>query len=547
MLTARLIGGAGTGKTTELLRIMDAALESLHDPLRLGFASFTRAARGEAVARAAARWNVDERLLSEQGWFRTIHSTVYRCLQIGHGEIIGNSKADTAWLSEALGVQLATVIAEDTGAESYLGDPVAQASLDCWSLARASLTPLTEIARRAKSVDDNVPDYAAIVRLCERYETRKRLDGRMDFADLLCRFAGVTMTPDTDVRRREPEGELPDVSAWLFDEQQDASPLLDAVCQRLVSAPSVQWCYVVGDPFQSIYGYAGSNSKCFLGWEANKQRTMPKSYRCPAPILELGERCLRRMHTGYFDRGIAPADHEGSVTEIGGIEAGVARVDPRADWLLIARTKYQTKRLAAEMHAQGKPMRWASADTGITNRGIGLLALYSLSQGNAVTGHQWAKALELLPVKDRHKQAILVRGAKTRWRNPDEAKHWDQIYPNELTAMGATEALAAAIASGEWVSLVDGGAQWKRMADKWGAELASEPRVRVGTIHSVKGAEADHVLLLTTTSNIVAAGEEDAVQHDEECRIAYVAVTRTRRNLYVVNEGKPGTKRMEIL
>jgi DNA helicase-2/ATP-dependent DNA helicase PcrA len=355
------------------------------------------------------------------------------------------------------------------------------------------------------------------------------------------------MTPDTDVRRREPEGELPDVSAWLFDEQQDASPLLDAVCQRLVSAPSVQWCYVVGDPFQSIYGYAGSNSKCFLGWEANKQRTMPKSYRCPAPILELGERCLRRMHTGYFDRGIAPADHEGSVTEIGGIEAGVARVDPRADWLLIARTKYQTKRLAAEMHAQGKPMRWASADTGITNRGIGLLALYSLSQGNAVTGHQWAKALELLPVKDRHKQAILVRGAKTRWRNPDEAKHWDQIYPNELTAMGATEALAAAIASGEWVSLVDGGAQWKRMADKWGAELASEPRVRVGTIHSVKGAEADHVLLLTTTSNIVAAGEEDAVQHDEECRIAYVAVTRTRRNLYVVNEGKPGTKRMEIL
>jgi superfamily I DNA/RNA helicase len=97
------------------------------------------------------------------------------------------------------------------------------------------------------------------------------------------------------------------------------------------------------------------------------------------------------------------------------------------------------------------------------------------------------------------------------------------------------------------VSLVDGGAQWKRMADKWGAELASEPRVRVGTIHSVKGAEADHVLLLTTTSNIVAAGEEDAVQHDEECRIAYVAVTRTRRNLYVVNEGKPGTKRMEIL
>lgn len=36
---ARLIGGAGTGKTTELLRIMDGAMGQLgDDPLRLGFA-----------------------------------------------------------------------------------------------------------------------------------------------------------------------------------------------------------------------------------------------------------------------------------------------------------------------------------------------------------------------------------------------------------------------------------------------------------------------------------------------------------------------------
>ena len=35
---ARLIGGAGTGKTTELLRIMEGALEHFnHDPMMLGF------------------------------------------------------------------------------------------------------------------------------------------------------------------------------------------------------------------------------------------------------------------------------------------------------------------------------------------------------------------------------------------------------------------------------------------------------------------------------------------------------------------------------
>jgi superfamily I DNA/RNA helicase len=69
----------------------------------------------------------------------------------------------------------------------------------------------------------------------------------------------------------------------------------------------------------------------------------------------------------------------------------------------------------------------------------------------------------------------------------------------------------------------------------------------VGTIHSVKGAEADNVALLTTTSRRVQQSDEDTEQHDEECRIAYVAVTRAKRNLWIINEGKPGTPRMEVL
>mgnify|MGYP003343969118 CR=1 FL=1 len=45
----------------------------------------------------------------------------------------------------------------------------------------------------------------------------------------------------------------------------------------------------------------------------------------------------------------------------------------------------------------------------------------------------------------------------------------------------------------------------------------------------------------------VARGAEDARQHDEECRIAYVAVTRARRRLVVVDEGSFSTPRMEVL
>jgi DNA helicase-2/ATP-dependent DNA helicase PcrA len=549
MKIARLIGAAGSGKTTELLRIMEGALPKLgNDPLRLGFASFTRAARAEAVGRASVAWGVDPSLLEGQGWFRTVHSTCKRCLDVQPGQLIGDTQKDLEWISNSLGVRLSTELDDEVGRQRFIGDPVVAASLNCWSLCRSSLLPLAEVVRRMRAVDDDVPDYAAIIRVSERYEMAKRVEDRLDFTDLLTRFAGLRVDPVEGVSRCEPEGYLPAVEAWLFDEQQDASPLLDLVCKRLVSAPSVKWCYVVGDPFQAIYGFAGSSADCFLGWAAAKERTMPKSYRCPAPILELGERCLRRMSRGYFDRGVAPADHVGCVFEADDLEKPISIANPNEDWLFIARTNYHAKRMMAAMHTVGKPCRWVKSPDGVTNRGDGLKALYALERDEPISGKQWAHALELLPTTNKDKQPILTRGTKTRWAK-EHCDDWDTIFASDLASVGAAEAGIEAIRSGAWCGLVDRGEQWRKQAVAWGPELAASPRIRVGTIHSVKGAEADNVAVLTTIGSRVEQGMENPDQADEEHRIAYVAVTRARRNLYVVNEGKAGRRvpRMEVL
>jgi superfamily I DNA/RNA helicase len=119
-----------------------------------------------------------------------------------------------------------------------------------------------------------------------------------------------------------------------------------------------------------------------------------------------------------------------------------------------------------------------------------------------------------------------------------------------LEQVGATPPLIEKIRNGKWCGLVDRGEEWRRHAEKWGSDLASNSKIRVGTIHSVKGMEADNVAMLTTVSKRVEQGrDDDRDQHDEECRIAYVGVTRARRNLYVINEhryGKP-VPCMEVL
>lgn len=545
---ARLIGSAGSGKTTELLRIMEGALDRLgRDPLRLGLASFTRAARAEAVERAAGAWDISPEVLSGQGWFRTVHSTCKRCLGVDGGQLLTDRRADVEWVSNALGVKLSTDIDEDSGGTRFIGDPTVAASLNCWSLCRSSMRPLEEVARRIRRLDDNAPDYDSIVRVCERYEAAKRVDDRVDFTDLLARFAGLRFDPREGLYRVTPEGETPPVDAWLFDEQQDASPLLDAVCKRLVSGPTVRWCYVVGDPFQAIYGFAGSSAECFLAWDAAKEKVMPKSYRCPRPILELGEKCLQRMKAGYFRRDVSPADHEGSVEELGCIEDAVHKVNPEESWLLIARTNYQAGRLFAAMSEARKPCRWVKSPEGTPARYVGMAALYELEKGNPITGEQWARATEILPSRNKDGDQMLVRGTKSQFKKAEVVEQWDAVWLDEIGDVGGTAYLRDFIANGRWVSLVDRGSEWRQKADKYGTRLAGNPAVRVGTIHSVKGAEADNVVLLTTTSGRVMAGGDDPEQHDEEHRIAYVGVTRTRRNLFVVNEGGPKTPRMEVL
>ena len=68
-----------------------------------------------------------------------------------------------------------------------------------------------------------------------------------------------------------------------------------------------------------------------------------------------------------------------------------------------------------------------------------------------------------------------------------------------------------------------------------GEELRKNPRVKLSTIHSAKGGEADNVLLiLDNTKTIREALEKSTDKQDEEHRVWYVGVTRTKQNLYIM-------------
>lgn len=530
---ARLIGGAGTGKTTELLRLLEMNLQRGLDPLQIGFVSFTRAARATAATRAAELCNCSSAQLEAEGWFRTLHSVCFRVLGISKGTVLAEDRSASKWMQENLGESIGVALGsdEDLAEADFATTSDTGRALQLWHAARNRLEPLSVAWQYASAVSDRTPAYEACVDVVTRYEQAKRLDGKQDFTDILGSFAGWYFGIDGH-ERCTPDGDSPNLPVWFFDEQQDTSALLDSVCKRLIC--SAEYAYVVGDFFQSIYTWAGADARLFLAWEVARERTMPKSYRCPKPIHEFGESILREA-SDYWDRGIASADHEGSVDIERFSESLLADINPAESWLVLARTNYHANRLAQklrELDYPWQPTRGAGGwNKPATNKG--LQGLLDAQNGLPIEAGDWEQIIKLLPVKcDRGE--LLVRGTKTNFE-PSKHKH-EGLYFQQLTAWGATELLVGMIASGDWQGLIEGARVYAQAVSRYGWQVVNNPPVRVGTIHSVKGAEADNVLWLTSGTKATSKACEEQRGYDDECKVAYVAATRARKRLIVAVE-----------
>lgn len=539
----QVVGGAGTGKTTRAMDIMAKVIKAGDVGLEdIGFSSFTRAARAEAAGRAAEQFGVSQKELEINGWFRTLHSVCYRVLGTGKA-LLTDCAADRKWLADALEepVNGATTGDEDSdgGAELVADTTIADVALTLWQAARNQLVSLESVWSRAATIDSRIPPLEYCQSVVRRYETSKRVDGRSDFVDLLGRFAGWYFSPDGHPAKTEPEGDVPALSAWIFDEQQDTSALLDSVAQRLMSAPTVRWAYAFGDPFQSVYSWCGSDARLFMAWPYAKRDVLRQTYRCPAPIHELGESLLRDC-SDYWDRGIRAAEHEGSV-ETSGLDASLfASIDPRESWMLLARSNYHAKRLAWQLDRLGVPWlptrgngRWAAP-----KRNAAVEALRTVSTGGVIDGKQWADLMAYLPSRCDAGE-LLTRGTKKQFSDPltDHAEQYPFLPLSLLADVGATPLLIDMLRNNRWCQLIDGAESYVAAVERWGPEAVMNPQVKVGTVHSVKGAEADNVLWLTSTSEQVErARREDDDGYNEEQRVAYVAATRARRRLVVIKE-----------
>lgn len=387
----------------------------------------------------------------------------------------------------------------------------------------------------------------------------KHETGYIDFTDMI------------EVCVREKLAPVVGFDALFIDEAQDSSRLETTLALQWGAAADV--LMICGDPRQNLYEWRGSEPEVFLELDRlcppERRRVLSKSYRMPRAVhtaaVEWVAQLSRDVDAAYHPRfEITGRDATGrptyndviaegvvdrgwSLRDVDQIAEEAAEIAERGKTvMLLAATKrladlyvVALRTIGAAFHNPYRTQmkRWNPLGDGVTSAANQLLA-FSRVDDRVWNGSArfWTPDEIAAWVKPIRADAVFKRGAKGRL----SAKTF--IGDEELLSLVKDEAMLEPILTGDltWYCSMLTPAQERQgrfdypiaVVERHGVKaLATEPRITVGTIHSVKGGEADVVYVAPDLSPAGYSSWQDAEARDQTVRLMYVAMTRAREKL----------------
>src|SRR5439155_4751295 len=162
--------------------------------------------------------------------------------------------------------------------------------------AKNRMTPPEKYLDELVAADHTPPIPAELMeRVYAGYERRKRATGKLDFEDML--GLAVRLFDEHDAAARELRATY---AAFTVDEYQDVNPLQQTLLDRWLGARD-ELC-VVGDDYQTIYGFTGATPSYLLGFRDRFPAThvvrLEENYRSTPEVLALANRLGDRFD-GY--------------------------------------------------------------------------------------------------------------------------------------------------------------------------------------------------------------------------------------------------------
>lgn len=398
-----------------------------------------------------------------------------------------------------------------------------------------------------------------VLEFSDRYESWKRIAGLMDFSDVIHEALETVETAPGNPK------------IIFVDEAQDH----DRAELRLIRkwAGHCEKVIIVGDPWQNLYKWRGADPEAFFEHDIPPENTrvLKQSYRIPRAVHQAAVKMISRCRDRRPLAEYQPRDDEGECRIIDmspcsprwapeSAEAVLRALDESRSVMVLASCEYLLRPFVRELRERGIPF-WNpfAKDKGQWNplhpsggRSVSLRIqdyLWPSEEYHPEHARMWTwRELEswtdMLDCRDflrkGAKQEIEVKAARGSPERDDEvtvddirdlvlADKIDEL--SEIRPEFLARRLVAAKAKPGHYAL--------RVLRKYGlAGLVDSPRLVVGTVHSVKGAEAHTVFLCPDLSpqgmDALDGGDPDSVY-----RQFYVGMTRARERLFLCT---PSTK-----
>ncbi|MEJ2248059.1 MAG: UvrD-helicase domain-containing protein [Candidatus Lokiarchaeota archaeon] len=302
------------------------------------------------------------------------------------------------------------------------------------------------------------------------YKAFKEYMGIYDFTDIIERFNKLNKS-------------LP-VKIAIIDEAQDLSTLQWKMIW--IAFRNCDTVYIAGDDDQAIYEWSGADVNYFLDINGEIE-ILKHSYRLPNDILDFSK-SITKLITKRVDKQYSGLNTMGSVHYIESIKE--VEFNKNETYMILSRNRYFLRNM--ELYLRSKGLLYIKyKEKSIKNEDIKIIKLYEKVR----------KTMCMNQIEENTLKKHLIQ--EYDLRNP-----W---YDNFNWDVDIIDYYRDIIANKTDLSVFN---------------------IKIETIHSVKGDEADNVIVLTDITKQVYSNLQN--NPDSEHRVFYVACTRAKKNLYIL-------------
>jgi DNA helicase-2/ATP-dependent DNA helicase PcrA len=490
-----ILAGAGSGKTTTITRrVAQQVAMGTFAPAQIMAVTFTDKAAGELKGRLAELGVTGVRT-------STFHSAALRQLRHFAPGAVGRILPSKALLLRQIA---------NTLPAPFKFRPAGDLATEIEWAKNRRIAP-DRYERREPPIPTDL-----MQRVYRQYEQRKTADGLVDFEDLL----------ELAVRLFEENAEAGEVfraqyRAFTVDEVQDVN-LLQQELLDLWLGERDDLC-VVGDDYQSIYGFTGASPDYLLGMPRRFPQALvvrlDENYRSSPQVLELANRLVPNLGGAEKTlRSVRPAGAEPVVRpfpspadEGAAILAEIRSLScPLEDVAILARTNARLTDFEELLHDAGIPFQGSS----LLERDAARRLTRRLERGS-----------------ERAKEAVRAAALEAGWLEdlPDKLGEREAVRQQDLARLVQ---LSSAF-EGSAADFVDD------LRRRFGSGGDSARGVNLLTLHRAKGLEFEAVFIPRVLEKELPSKQARTdAEVAEERRLLYVGMTRAKSVLWLTWSGK---------